>query len=86
MLGRSNGDNDSQTSGVLIQYIRDISAYLREKDLSKKAVTMAAAVLVLTGLLGIHYREQGTLLPTVAGEGTGSCPYTVCRRRSPRLL
>ena len=67
MLGRSNGDNDSQTSGVLIQYIRDISAYLREKDLSKKAVTMAAAVLVLTGLLGIHYREQGTLLPTEIG-------------------
>ena len=85
MLGRSNGDNDSQTSGVLIQYIRDISAYLREKDLSKKAVTMAAAVLVLTGLLGIHYREQGTLLPTVAGGGNRQLPIYCVQTEEPKI-
>lgn len=85
MLGRSNGDNDSQTSGVLIQYIRDISVYLREKDLSKKAVTMAAAVLVLTGLLGIHYKEQGTLLPTVAGGGNRQLPIYCVQTEEPKI-
>ncbi len=85
MLGRSNGDNDSQTSGVLIQYIRDISAYLREKDLSKKAVTMAAAVLVLTGLLGIHYREQGTLIPTVAGGSSRQLPIYCVQTEEPKI-
>lgn len=85
MLGRSNGDNDSQTSGVLIQYIRDISAYLREKDLSKKAVTMAVAVLVLTGFLGIHYKEQGTLLPTVAGGGNRQLPIYCVQTEEPKI-
>ena len=29
MLGKSNDPNDSQTSGVLIQYLREISVYLQ---------------------------------------------------------
>ena len=63
MLGKSNDVNDAQTSGVLIQYLREISAYLREMNISRKTTTLAAAVLVLAGLLGIRYREEGTLLP-----------------------
>lgn len=85
MLGRSNGDNDSQTSGVLIQYIRDICAYLWEKDFSKKAVTLAAAVLVLTGLLGVHYKEQGTLLPTVAKSGSRDLPIYCVQTEEPKI-
>ena len=61
MLGKSNDVNDAQTSGVLIQYLREISAYLREMNISRKTTTLAAAVLVLAGLLGIRYREEGTL-------------------------
>ena len=57
MLGRSNGDNDAQTSGVLIQYLRDISAHLREVNISRKTTALAAAILVLAGLLGVRYRE-----------------------------
>lgn len=67
MLGRSNGRDDSQTSGVLIQYLRDISEYLQECNFSKKAITMAAAILMLAGLLSAHYRERGTFIPTSAG-------------------
>lgn len=36
MLGKSNDPNDSQTSGVLIQYLREISVYLKEINISKK--------------------------------------------------
>ena len=36
MLGKSNDVNDAQTSGVLIQYLREISAYLREMNISRK--------------------------------------------------
>lgn len=69
MLGKSDGNNDTQTSGVLIQYMRDISTYLKEKKLTKKAVTLAAAVLMLAGLLGVHYGQEGTFLPTSSSAG-----------------
>ena len=64
MLGKSDDNSDSQTSGVLIQYLHELSVYLKERNLSKKVVTMAVAVLMLAGLLGIHYRESGSLIPT----------------------
>ena len=63
MLGKSDDNSDSQTSGVLIQYLHELSVYLKERNLSKKVVTMAVAVLMLAGLLGIHYRESGSLIP-----------------------
>ena len=49
MLGKSNDPNDAQTSGVLIQYLREISVYLQEINISKKTTILAAAVLVLAG-------------------------------------
>lgn len=85
MLGRSNGNDDSQTSGVLVQYIRDLSAYLEERNFSKKAVTLAAAVLVLAGLLGVHYKEQGTFLPTSAGAGTRELPIYCVQTDEPKI-
>lgn len=85
MLGKSNGNDDSQTSGVLIQYLRDIAAYLQERNFSKKAVTMAAAVLVLAGLLGVHYREQGSFLPTTAGAGDRELPIYCVQTDEPKI-
>lgn len=71
MLGKSNDKNDRQTSGVLIQYFHELSDYLKERNLSRKAVTMAVAVLMLTGLVGVHYRASGSLLPTSAAAEIG---------------
>lgn len=64
MLGKSNDKNDSQTSGVLIQYMRELSDYLKERNISKKGAVMAAAVLMLAGLAGVNYRENGKLIST----------------------
>ncbi len=57
MLGRSNDDNDLQTSGVLIQYLREISMYLQKVNISRKTAILSIAVLVLAGLLGVRYRN-----------------------------
>lgn len=46
---------------------------------------MAAAVLVLTGLLGIHYKEQGTLIPTVAGGGNRQLPIYCVQTEEPKI-
>lgn len=85
MLGRSNGDNDSQTSGVLIQYIRDISTYLREVDISRKAAVLAAAVLMLAGLVGVRYKEAGTLLPASSGASGKELPIYCVQTEEPKI-
>lgn len=85
MLGRSNGDNDSQTSGVLIQYMRDISAYLHEVNISRKATVLTAAILVLAGLLGVRYREMGTFLPTSSGAGERELPIYCVQTEEPKI-
>lgn len=33
MLGKSDDNSDSQTSGVLIQYLHELSVYLKERNL-----------------------------------------------------
>lgn len=85
MLGKSNDPNDSQTSGVLIQYLREISAYLREMNISRKTTTLAAAVLVLAGLLGIRYREEGTLLPTSSSAAGRELPIYCVQTEEPKI-
>lgn len=85
MLGRSNGDNDSQTSGVLIQYMHDISAYLREVHISRKTTALAAAVLVLAGLLGLRYKEAGTLLPVSSNVGGKELPIYCVQTEEPKI-
>ncbi len=85
MLGRSSGDNDSQTSGVLIQYLREVSEYLRGVNISRKAVTLAVAVLVLAGLLGVRYREEGTLLPTSSGGSGRELPIYCVQTQEPKI-
>ena len=85
MLGKSNDVNDAQTSGVLIQYLREISAYLREMNISRKTTTLAAAVLVLAGLLGIRYREEGTLLPTSSSAAGRELPIYCVQTEEPKI-
>ena len=85
MLGRSNGDNDSQTSGVLIQYLHDISVYLREVNISRKTTVLAAAILVLAGLLGVRYREAGTILPTSSAAGGKELPIYCVQTEEPKI-
>lgn len=85
MLGKSNDVNDAQTSGVLIQYLREISAYLREMNISRKTTTLAAAVLVLAGLLGIRYREEGTLLPTSSSATGRELPIYCVQTEEPKI-
>ena len=85
MLGKSNDPNDSLTSGVLIQYLREISVYLKEINISKKTTILAAAGLVLAGLLGVHYREEGTILPTSSSVGGRELPIYCVQTEEPKI-
>lgn len=85
MLGKSNDKNDSQTSGVLIQYMRELSDYLKERNLSKKVVTMAVAVLMLAGLVGVHYKESGTLIPTSGSASKKELPIYCVQTDEPKI-
>ncbi|MBD5470749.1 MAG: polysaccharide deacetylase family protein [Lachnospiraceae bacterium] len=85
MLGKSSDKNDFQTSGVLIQYIQELSDYLKERNLSRKAVTMAVAVLVLAGLTGVHYKETGSLVPTSGAAANRELPIYCVQTEEPKI-
>lgn len=85
MLGKSNDKNDSQTSGVLIQYIYELSDYLKECNLSKKAVTLAAALIMLLGITVVHYNETGSLVPTSAPVSKKELPIYCVQTDEPKI-
>ena len=85
MLGKSSDKNDRQTSGVLIQYIQELSDYLKDRNLSRKAVTMAVAVLVLAGLTGVHYKETGSLVPTSGAAANRELPIYCVQTEEPKI-
>lgn len=85
MLGKSSDKNDRQTSGVLIQYIQELSNYLKERNLSRKVVTMAVALLVLTGLTGVHYKETGSLVPTSGAAANRELPIYCVQTEEPKI-
>lgn len=85
MLGKSNDKNDRQTSGVLIQYLHELNDYLKERNLSKKAVTMAVAALMLAGLMGVHYRASGSLLPTSGAAVKRDLPIYCVQTEEPKI-
>lgn len=85
MLGKSSDKNDFQTSGVLIQYIQELSDYLKERNLSRKAVTMAVAVLVLAGLTGVHYKETRSLVPTSGAAANRELPIYCVQTEEPKI-
>lgn len=82
MLGRSNGDNDAQTSGVLIQYLRDISAHLREVNISRRTAALAAAFSYLQGFLACGTGRRERSFPQVLPWAERSCQSTACRQRN----
>ena len=90
MLGKSSKrendvNADAETSGVLIQYVRELSEYLHEKKLSKKAVTLMAAVLMLAGLLGVKFNADETLLPTGAAVSNRKLPIYCVQTDEPKI-
>lgn len=85
MLGRSNGDNDAQTSGVLIQYLRDISAHVGRIHISGKIVALSVAVLLLAGFFGVRYKEAGIFLPTGAGAKERELPIYCVQTEEPKI-
>lgn len=90
MLGKSNKQEndihaDAETSGVLIQYMQELGDYLRERRLSKKAVTLMAAILVLAGLLGVRQNTDGALAPTSARAGGRELPIYCVQTDSPKI-
>jgi len=85
MLGRSNGDNDSQTSGVLIQYLRELSTYLREVNISRRTAALVIAAFVLAGLVGMRVREAGIFLPTSSNTGERELPIYCVQTQEPKI-
>ena len=86
MLGRSNGDNDSQTSGVLIQYLHDISVYLREVNISRKTTVLAAAILSAgRASRSDGTGEAGTILPTSSAVGGKELPIYCVQTEEPKI-
>lgn len=85
MLGKSDDKDDSQTSGVLIQYFYELSDYLKERNLSKKIVTMAVAVLMLAGLMGVRYRASGSVLPTSGTAAKRDLPIYCVQTEEPKI-
>lgn len=85
MSGRKHRGDKTQIKGVWINHIRDISTYLHEKNISGKAVTLAVAVLVLAGLLGVRYRNEGSLLPTSASAGGKELPIYCVQTEEPKI-
>lgn len=78
-------EGGTQNSRVLIQHVKELSEYLREKNISKKAVALAAAVLMLAGLMGIKYSEDGTLLPTSSAAGGKELPIYCVQTEEPQI-
>ena len=81
----SDRSNRNDTKGMLIQYMQVISDYLRGRNGSKKVVTLAVAVLVLTGLLGVHYHNEGSLLPTSSTSGGKELPIYCVQTDEPKI-
>lgn len=82
MSDRSNRNN---TKGLLIQYVQEISEHLRGRNSSKKIVTLAVAVLVLAGLLGVRYHNEGSLLPTSSTSAGKELPIYCVQTDEPKI-
>lgn len=81
----NNDKNNSQTSGVLIQCIRELSDYLQGYNLSKKAVALAVAALMLAGITVVHYNETGSFAPTSAPAAKNEIPIYCVQTNEPKI-
>lgn len=85
MWGRKNRGSRKKEKAALAQHMKDMNAYLHEKNISGKAVSLAVAVLVLAGLLGVRYRSEGSLLPTSGSAGGKELPIYCVQTEEPKI-
>ena len=67
------------------QHLYEIVEYLQEKCISKKAMTLGAAVLMLVGLLGVRYRISGSLIPASSTVGGKALPIYCVQTEEPKI-
>ncbi len=74
-----------ESKGTLLEHIKGISEHLKEKNITRKGVTLAGAVLMLAGLLGIRYNEIGAILPTSSTVGDKELPIYCVETDEPKI-
>ena len=89
MLWKSNKnaniDMGKGIKGRLKQNLEDISAYLCEKSISRKAVTMAAALLALAGLVGVKYSDSGIFTTSSSAVNGRELPIYCVQTDEPKI-
>lgn len=89
MLWKSNKnaniDMGKGIKGRLKQNLEDISAYLCEKSISRKAVTMAAALLALAGLVGVKYSDNGIFTASSSAVNGRELPIYCVQTDEPKI-
>lgn len=89
MLWKSNKnaniDMGKGIKGRLKQNLEDISAYLCEKSISRKAVTMAAALLALAGLVGVKYSDKGIFTASSSAVNGRELPIYCVQTDEPKI-
>ena len=89
MLWKSNKnaniDMGKGIKGRLKQNLEDISAYLCEKSISRKAVTMAAALLALAGLVGVKYSDSGIFTASSSAVNGRELPIYCVQTDEPKI-
>ncbi len=81
----ANIDMGKGIKGRLKQNLEDISAYLYEKSISRKAVTMAAALLVLAGLVGVKYSDSGIFTASSSAVNGRELPIYCVQTDEPKI-
>ena len=77
--------NSKEIKRTISDYVKGLSELLKQKNVSRKAVTLAGAILMLTGLMGVHYNETGSILPTSATVGNKELPIYCVETDSPKI-
>ena len=75
---------DRQTKNLLIKNMQEFSLYFREKNISKRVLTMTAALLMLVGLLSVRY-SGGSVIPTSSTVGNRELPIYCVQTNEPEI-
>lgn len=76
---------EQSTKRAWKQHLYEILEYLQEKCISKKAMTLGTAVLMLVGLLGVRYRISGSLIPANSTVGGKALPIYCVQTEEPKI-
>ena len=85
MQNNNNKNMEQSTKRAWKQHLYEILEYLQEKCISKKAMTLGAAVLMLVGLLGVRYRISGSLIPANSTVGGKALPIYCVQTEEPKI-